>query len=120
MVAVFDTIEASDAAETALREEGYEVEVLRGEEGRRRLDPEEEDQGFLGSFKSALETALGDENRILDNVDAELAQDGSFVVVESSNADEAEIATILKDHGGHYRWHFDKWTYVSLGRDAAE
>jgi hypothetical protein len=120
VVAVFDTIEATDAAVSALRADGYEVEVLRGEEGRRRLDPDEEDQGFLGSLKSALETALGDEDRILDNVDAELAQDGSFVVVGSASADEAEIATILKDHGGHYLWHFDKWTYVSLGRDPEE
>jgi hypothetical protein len=120
VVAVFDTIDATDAAVSALRAEGYDVEVLRGEEGRRRLNPDEGDQGFLESLKNALETALGDEDRILDNVDAELAQDGSFVVVESSNADEAEIASILKDHGGHYRWHFDKWTYVSLGRDREE
>jgi hypothetical protein len=118
VVAVFDTTEATDAAVTALRADGYDVEVLEGEEGRERLDPDGEDKGVLASLRGAVEKVLGDEDRILDNVDAELARDHSFVVVDSSESDEAEIAAILKEHGGHYRWHFDKWTYVSLGGGA--
>ncbi len=118
VVAVFDTAEATDDAVSALRADGYDVEVLEGEEGRARLDPHEEEEGILASLQGALETILGDEDRILDRVDEELAHDRSFVVVDASDADEADIAAILKEHGGHYLWHFDKWTYVSLGGGA--
>lgn len=115
VVAVFDTPEATADAAHALRADGHDVEVLTGEDGRRRLDPEEEDEGFLASLRGLVQTTLGDEDMIIDKVDAELARNRSFVVVDSSDSDAAEIAGTLKDHGGHYLWHFDKWTYVSLG-----
>lgn len=117
-MALFDSKDATDDAASALRAEGHNVEVLEGEEGRRRLESEDAGEGFFASLKSAFETALGDEDRILDKVDRELALDRSFVVVESSEDDVADIAGLLKEHGGHYLWHFDKWTYVSLGGGA--
>jgi hypothetical protein len=118
VVAVFDTSEATETAVSALRKQGYQVEVLQGEEGRRRLDPDRDDQGVLASLKTALETILGDEDRILDHVDQELAHNRTFVVVDSADKKEGDIASVLKEHGGHYLWHFDKWTYVSLGGGA--
>ena len=117
-MALFDSKDATDDAASALRATGHSVEVLEGEDGRRRLEPEGDEERFFASLKSAFEAALGDEDRILDKVDRELALDGSFVVVESSEEDAADIAGILKEHGGHYLWHFDKWTYVSLGGGA--
>lgn len=118
VVAVFDTAEATETAVTTLRAKGYDLEVLEGEDGRSRLQGESEDDGILSSFRGAVETFLGDEDRILENVDEELKKDHRFVVVDSSESDEAEIAAELKDHGGHYLWHFGKWSYVSLGGGA--
>ena len=118
VVAVFDTAEGTEAAVSALRVAGHEAEVLRGEELRRRLHAGDEDEGILASLKNAMETILGDEDRILDHVDEELAQDRTFVVVDSAGQNEGEIASLLKEHGGHYLWHFDTWTYVSLGGGA--
>jgi hypothetical protein len=115
VVAIFDTDDATMAAVDDLRKKGYDVEVLEGEEGRERLKGEDEHEGFFESLRGAVESALGDENQILGNVDAELGEGAAFVVVDSSGADESEIATALKEHGGHYLWHFDSWSYVSLG-----
>lgn len=115
VVAIFDEEESTEAALEDLRDKGYEVEVLRGQQGRERLRAEDDHEGFFESFRAAVESALGDEDRILDNVDAELVDGATFVVVDASRADESKIAESLKAHGGHYLWHFDKWSYVSLG-----
>lgn len=118
VVAVFDTREASDAAVADLTANGYDVEVLEGDEGRRRLEADDGQEGILSSLENLIETVLGDEDRILEHVDAELAKDHRFVMVDSSRSDEAQIGGILKEHGGHYLWHFGKWSYVSLGGGA--
>lgn len=115
VVAIFDTDDATAAAVEDLRASGFAVEVLEGEEGRDRLKAEEEHEGFFESLRGAVESALGDEGQILDNVDAELVEGAAFVVVDASDSDESEIAEALKKHGGHYLWHFDRWSYVSLG-----
>ena len=115
VVAIFDTDEATKAAVDDLRTSGHDVEVLEGDEGRERLKADDEHEGFFESLRGAFESALGDEGQILDNVDAELGEGAAFVVVDASDADESEIATALKEHGGHYLWHFDSWSYVSLG-----
>ena len=115
VVAIFDTDDATNAAVEDLRSSGYDVEVLEGDEGRERLKTDEEHEGFFESLRGAFESALGDEGQILSNVDAELVEGASFVVVDAESADESEIAEALKEHGGHYLWHFDKWSYVSLG-----
>ncbi|MEX2422501.1 MAG: hypothetical protein WD990_00850 [Acidimicrobiia bacterium] len=115
VVAIFDTEDATTAAVEDLRTNGYTVEVLEGDEGRERLKTDEEHEGFFESLRGAFESALGDEGQILDNVDAELMEGAAFVVVEASSDNESEIAEALKEHGGHYLWHFDSWSYVSLG-----
>jgi hypothetical protein len=79
---------------------------------------DDEQHGILSSLERLIETVLGDEDRILEHVDEELAEDRLFVVVDSSQADQAEIAAVLEEHGGHYLWHFGKWSYVSLGGGA--
>ncbi|MEX1005641.1 MAG: hypothetical protein WD156_09755 [Acidimicrobiia bacterium] len=115
VVAIFDTEDATTAAVEDLRANGHTVEVLEGDEGRERLRTDEEHEGFFESLRGAFESALGDEGQILDNVDAELMEGAAFVVVEASSDNESEIAEALKEHGGHYLWHFDSWSYVSLG-----
>ena len=115
VVAIFDSHDATEAAVEDLRTNGYDVEVLEGKEGRERLKAGDEHEGFFKSLRGVFESALGDEGRILDNVDAELGEGGAFVIVDASRADESEIAEALKEHGGHYLWHFDSWSYVSLG-----
>lgn len=115
VVALFETPEATQEAVAALRADGHAVEVLEGEEGRRRLDPAESDEeGVLGDLKKAAVDVLGDEDRVLGKVDEELAKDSSFVVVDVSEADETDIAEALQQHGGHYLWHFGQWSYVPL------
>lgn len=118
VVAIFDEEESGDAAAQELRQNGYDVEVLRGEEGRRRLDPHEEEEGFLESLGHALQTVVGDEDRIVAKVDDYLAEDRSFLVVDAEGSREGESAAdVLRKHGGHYMWRFDQWTYVAIGGD---
>lgn len=116
VVAVFDTDESTDRATADLRARGYEVEVLRGEEGARRLDPTQtNDEGLLGSLRAAAVKALGGQDRIAQRVGEQLEDDRALVVVDASGADHTEIAACLKEHGGHFRWYFGQWTYVPLG-----
>lgn len=114
VVAVFDDEEATQAAAADLRAAGRDVEVLSGESGRARLESDA-GEGFLASLRAAATESLGDEDRILNQVDDELAEDHSFVVVDVSDSDEEEVAPVLRKHGGHFLWYFGRWTYVRLG-----
>lgn len=115
VVAIFDEVAAGESAVAELRGHGFEVEVLRGDAGRRRLDPHAEGEGFLESLGHALQTVVGDEDRIVDNVDSYLAEGRSFVLVDAESGGDASAPDILRKHGGHYMWRFDQWTYVPLG-----
>lgn len=118
VVAIFDEEESGDAAAEELRRNDYGVEILRGEEGRRRLDPHGEEEGLLESLGHALQTVVGDEDRIVARVDDYLAEDRSFLVVEAEESRQGGSAVdILRKHGGHYMWRFDQWTYVPVGGD---
>lgn len=113
VIALFDTEEATQSAVTALRAEGRQVEVLEGSEGRERLAAAGQ-EGLLSGLAKAAVGVLGDEDRVLGKVDEELARDRTFVVVDTADADEAEVAESLREHGGHFLWHFGKWSYVPL------
>lgn len=115
VVAVFDSASAADAALADLEAEGHDVELLRGEEGLRRLDPEEAEGGFFGVLKKAV-LGLGDENRLRNKVEEELSANGSFLVVDAGDDEQASrVADDLRRHGGHFLWHLGRWTYVRLG-----
>lgn len=115
VVALFDSPQAADAARADLSARGHEVELLRGEDGRRRLDPQEAEGEFFGALRKAV-LGLGDENRLRNKVEHELAANGSFVVVDAADDDQAsDVAASLRRHGGHFLWHLGKWTYVRLG-----
>lgn len=114
VVAVFDSASAADAAVADLKAEGHDVELLRGTEGLARLDPERAEGGFFGALKKAA-LGLGDENRIRNKVEDELSANGSFVVVDAVDDDQASgVADSLRKHGGHFLWHLGRWTYVRL------
>lgn len=118
VIAVFDADQSTDRAVKDLRARGHEVEVLRGEEGARRLDPTEtDDEGLLGSLRAAVVSVLGGQDRIAQRIGEQLEENRALVVVDASKADHADIAACLKEHGGHFRWYFGEWTYVPLGED---
>ncbi len=115
VVAVFDSPAGADAALVDLKSQGHDVELLRGAEGRQRLDPREAEGDFFGSLRKAF-LGLGDENRFRNKVENELSANGSFLVVDAADDDEAaNVAHALRKHGGHFLWHLGKWTYVRLG-----
>jgi hypothetical protein len=115
VVAVFDLAAAADAAVADLKSQGHDVELLRGEEGRRRLDPIEAEGEFFGSLRKAF-LGMGGENRLRNQVEDELSADRSFVVVDAVDDEQAAaVAGALREHGGHFLWHLGKWTYVRLG-----
>lgn len=115
VVAMFDSPSAADAALADLKAQGHDTELLRGDEGRRRLDPGEAEGGFFGALKKAV-LGLGDENRLRSKVEDELSANGSFVVVDAAGDEQvSEVAERLRRHGGHFLWRMGRWTYVRLG-----
>ncbi len=115
VVALFDSPETADAALADLRAQGHDVELLRGEDGRRRLDPQQAEGEFFGTLRKAI-LGLGDENRLRNKVEDELSENGSFVVVDAADDEQAaDVADSLRRHGGHFLWHLGRWTYVRLG-----
>lgn len=115
VVALFDSSASADAALADLEAQGHDVELLRGEEGRRRLDPQEAEGEFFGGLRKAF-LGLGDENRLRNKVEDELSANGSFIVVDAQDDEQAaDVAGSLRRHGGHFLWHLGKWAYVRLG-----
>ena len=113
VVAILDREpEAADAVE-GLREAGYEVEVIIGEEGKEHLDPSGE-EGVMATVKRLID-AFGDQYRVLDRLNDELDKGNVVISVESRPDDADEAVRILRDHGGEYIWKFGTWTFTRIG-----
>ncbi|MGF1617539.1 MAG: hypothetical protein ACFCU2_06970 [Acidimicrobiia bacterium] len=100
-----------DEALDRLAEAGYEVELLKGESGSAHLDPDG-DAGFWASIKRAA-SALGDEKRVLEQLDAALAEGSVVISVDIEDRDGKEAVSILRQHG-EYLWKFDDWTFTPI------
>jgi len=113
VVAIIDDHERAREALPALSAAGYEAELLHGEEGRAHLKMEDEEG--ITSIVKKLVLAFGDEVRILERLDAALADGASVVSVVSGADDAPDVAPILEEHGGRDMWRMGEWSFNRIG-----
>ncbi|MEX0796401.1 MAG: hypothetical protein WD274_06885 [Acidimicrobiia bacterium] len=111
VVAVLTSGDEAGEAVDRLAGAGFEVEVLEGESGSAHLEPEG-DGGFWASIKKAA-SALGDEKRVLEQLDASLAEGRVVISVDLEDRDGKEAISILREHG-EYLWKFGDWTFTPI------
>lgn len=112
VVAILANEPSVEDALTDLSAAGYDVEVLRGEEGRAHLDPAGA-SGPTATIKRLL-NAFGDQYRVLDRLN-EALDEGQLVISVDSKPDEATKAVeILQDHGGEFIWKLGSWTFTQI------
>jgi hypothetical protein len=111
VVAVLSAGSSNEALER-LSAAGYEFEVMEGESGSRHLSPGEK-EGFWAALKRAA-AALGDETRVLDRLDSELAEGNIVVSVDISGREGKQAVSILREHGGEFIWRFGAWTFTPI------
>lgn len=113
VVAIFDDQDRAREAIAALSAAGFDAELLHGEEGRAHLSAED-DEGLTAIVKR-LVLAFGDEIRILDRLDAALADGASVASVDAGSEAAKEVAPILEEHGGHDMWRLGEWSFNRIG-----
>jgi len=111
VIAVLD--DPSDAV-AQLEAAGYDVEVLKGSEGKDHLDPAGEKGGAASTIKRLL-NAFGDQYRVLERLQDELDAGRQVVSVAAVSDEAGEAIRILKEHDGEYIWKFGSWTYTEIG-----
>ncbi len=111
VVAVLTSGDGVSEALDRLAEAGYEVEVLEAESGSAHLDPEG-DEGFWASIKRTA-SALSDEKRVLERLDAALTEGSVVISVDLDDRDGKEAISILREHG-EYLWKFGDWTFTPI------
>ena len=111
VVAVLSAGSSNEAFER-LSAAGYVFEVMEGESGSRHLTPGEK-EGFWAALKRAA-AALGDETRVLDRLDSELAEGNIVVSVDISGREGRQAVSILREHGGEFIWRFGDWTFTPI------
>jgi hypothetical protein len=117
VVAVIDSEEDGSAAIAALAGDGFEAELLYGEEGRSHLRPEE--KSGLSGLLSKLAITFGDEVRILDRLDKALETGRAVVSVSVDDDQAADVAKTLEKHGGHDMWRLGEWSFNRIGPEGA-
>ena len=113
VVAVIADPDRARSAVSELRQANYEVEVLRGEEGKEHLDPAGE-SGPTATIKRLL-NVFGDQYRILEGLNTELDRGNYVISVDSEPDDATEAVRILQDHEGEFIWKLGTWTYSRIG-----
>lgn len=111
VIAVLD--DPSEAI-TELRAAGYEVEVLRGEQGKGHIDPAGETGGAVSTVKRLI-NAFGDQYRVIEHLHDELDAGRQVISVDSTPDEASEAVRILREHDGEYIWKLGKWTYTEIG-----
>jgi len=53
--------------------------------------------------------------RILDRLDAALANGASVASVGAGSDDARQVAPILEEHGGHDMWRLGEWSFNRIG-----
>ncbi|HEX6287293.1 MAG TPA: hypothetical protein VFZ80_07390, partial [Acidimicrobiia bacterium] len=100
VIAVLD--DPSDAV-SDLKAAGYEVEVIKGPEGKDHIDPGGE-TGGAGSTLKRLLNAFGDQYRVIERLNDELDAGRQVVSVAATPDEGTEAARILQEHDGDYIW----------------
>jgi hypothetical protein len=113
VVAVIGDPDRARSAISELREANYQVEVLKGEEGKEHLDPAGE-SGPIATIKRLL-NVFGDQYRILEGLTAELERGNHVISVDSEPDEATEAVRILQDHDGEFIWKLGTWTYSRIG-----
>ena len=111
---VVATIDSADTGGvvSALKQRGWEVDLLRNEEDAERLGTNE--GGIAGALKKVA-AAFGDEMRIIDQIERTLVEGNQVVLVSPNEADSTEVNKVLQDHGALAIWDFGSWTFVKTG-----
>lgn len=110
-VAIVDSSDSGEAI-AALRQSGWEVEVLQDESDAERLEAK---QGGISGALSKAAAVFGDEMRIIDQIERAL-NDGNQVLLISSDPElSTAVARVLRDHNALSIWDFGSWTFVNVG-----
>ena len=97
-----------------LLQKGYDVVVLKGEEGRNALEPTGDEPG-VGAALKKLAALYGDELRIIERLDRALADGKTLVAVRADEDQKPSVVELINAHGGASVWHFGQWTFEKLG-----
>jgi hypothetical protein len=87
-----------------------DIDVLRGEEGARLLDPSGERHGVVGRLLRLAQLTAAEGNAL--DAHREALTDGKLVVYVTAKGDEQKdrVATALAAAGGHHLAYFGRWT----------
>lgn len=112
VVAIFDDPAAGAAAAAELSAGGFDLEILRGEEGRNHLDTSSE--SGPAAIVNQLLNSFGDQTRIAERLDAELEKGASVISVDAGPDEAGKAGEILKEHGGEFIWRLGAWTFLQI------
>jgi len=113
VVAILSRESEADGALSDLTAAGYEVEVLRGQEGKDHIDPAGE-TGAIATVKRLL-NAFGDQYRVIERLYEELDEGNLVISVEATTDEAGEVVRILQDHDGEFIWRLGTWTHTRIG-----
>lgn len=113
VIAVIDNRDEAEQAVSDLKAAGYDVESLRGEEGKAHLDPEGE--SGAGATMKRLLNVFGDQYRILDRLTAELDAGNTVISVDADPDEATRAVEILQDLDAEFMWKLGSWTYSRVG-----
>jgi hypothetical protein len=113
VVAVLSDEATVDEERAALSAAGYEVEILKGDEGKAHLDAVGQ-TGAVATIKRLVD-AFGDRFRVAEKLERELEK-GNVVISVDAKPDEAEEAVnVLREHGADFIWKLGSWTFTRVG-----
>ncbi|HET8738730.1 MAG TPA: hypothetical protein VFO17_03250 [Acidimicrobiia bacterium] len=113
VVAVLSDEATVDEVSAALSAAGYEVEILKGDEGKAHLDAVGQ-TGAVATIKRLVD-AFGDRFRVAEKLERELEK-GNVVISVDAKPDEAEEAVnVLREHGADFIWKLGSWTFTRVG-----
>lgn len=113
VVAVLSDEATVDEVSAALSAAGYEVEILKGDEGKAHLDAAGQ-TGAVATVKRLVD-AFGDRFRVAEKLERELEK-GNVVISVDAKPDEAEEAVnVLREHGADFIWKLGSWTFTRVG-----
>ena len=113
VVAVLSDEATVNEVSAALSAAGYEVEILKGDEGKAHLDAVGQ-TGAVATIKRLVD-AFGDRFRVAEKLERELEK-GNVVISVDAKPDEAEEAVnVLREHGADFIWKLGSWTFTRVG-----